>query len=66
MCKAVLIIINMHMYKALDVILKQVSNTLNTALHNNMDGSDNACGAQLSQEHDGQELQIAFLPHTFT
>ena len=24
-----------------------------------------ACGAQLSQEHDGQELPIAFLSHTF-
>ena len=28
--------------------------------------SDDACGAQLSQEHDGQELQVAFLSHTFT
>ena len=28
--------------------------------------SDDACGAQLSQEHDGMEFPIAFLPHTFT
>ena len=28
--------------------------------------SDNACGAQLSQEHDGMEFPIAFLSHTFT
>ena len=27
--------------------------------------SDDACGAQLSQEHDGTELPIAFLSHTF-
>ena len=25
-----------------------------------------ACGAQLSQEHDGTEVPIAFLSHTFT
>ena len=31
-----------------------------------MDASDNACGAQLSQEHDGTEFPIAFLSHTFT
>ena len=30
------------------------------------DASDNACGAQLSQEHDGMEFSIAFLSHTFT
>ena len=30
------------------------------------DASDNACGAQLSQEHDGMEFAIAFLLHTFT
>ena len=30
------------------------------------DASDNACGAQLSQEHDGMEFPIAFLSHTFT
>ena len=28
--------------------------------------SNNACEAQLSQEHDGTELPIAFLSHTFT
>ena len=28
--------------------------------------SDDACGAQLSQKHDGQELLAAFLSHTFT
>ena len=28
--------------------------------------SDNACGAQLSQEHDGRDFPIAFLSHTFT
>ena len=28
--------------------------------------SDNVCGAQLSQEHNGAELPIAFLSHTFT
>ena len=30
------------------------------------DASDDACGAQLSQEHDGQELPVAFLSQTFT
>ena len=30
------------------------------------DASDNACRAQLSQEHDGTEFPIAFLSHTFT
>ena len=30
------------------------------------DASDDACGAQLSQEHDGMEFPIAFLSHTFT
>ena len=30
------------------------------------DASDNACGAQLSQEHDGMEFPIAFLSHTFS
>ena len=30
-----------------------------------MDTSDNACRAQLSQEHDSQELPIASLSHTF-
>ena len=29
------------------------------------DGSNDACGAQLSQEHDGTEFPIAFLSHTF-
>ena len=28
--------------------------------------SDDACGDQLSQEHDGQELTVTFLSHTFT
>ena len=27
--------------------------------------SDDACGAQLTQEHDGTEFPIAFLSHTF-
>ena len=27
---------------------------------------DDACGAQLSQEHDGMEFPIAFLSHTLT
>ena len=31
-----------------------------------MDASGDACGAQLSQEHDGTEFPIAFLSHTFT
>ena len=31
-----------------------------------MDVLDDACGAQLSQEHDGAEFPIAFLSHTFT
>ena len=31
-----------------------------------MDASDDACGAQLSQEHDGTEFPIVFLSHTFT
>ena len=30
------------------------------------DASDDACGAQLSQEYDGTEFPIAFLSHTFT
>ena len=30
------------------------------------DASDDACGAQLSQEHDGTEFSIAFISHTFT
>ena len=28
--------------------------------------SDDACGVQLSQEHDGTEFPIAFLSHTFS
>ena len=31
-----------------------------------MDASDDACGAQLSQKHDGMEFPIAFLSHTFS
>ena len=31
-----------------------------------MNASDCVCGAQLLQEHDGQELLTAFLSHTFT
>ena len=30
------------------------------------DVSDDACGAQLSQKHDGAEFPIAFLSHTFS
>ena len=30
------------------------------------DASDDACRAQLSQEHDGTEFLITFLSHTFT
>ena len=30
------------------------------------DVSDDTCGAQLSQEHDGTEFPITFLSHTFT
>ena len=30
------------------------------------DASDDACGAQLLQEHDGTEFPIAFQSHTFT
>ena len=30
------------------------------------DASDDACIAHLSQEHDGQELSVAFLYHMFT
>ena len=30
------------------------------------DASDDTCGAQLSQEHDSQELPVAFFSHTFT
>ena len=30
------------------------------------DASDDACGAQLLQEYDGQELSVAFLYHMFT
>ena len=31
-----------------------------------MDASDDACGVQLSQIHDGTEFPLAFLSHTFT
>ena len=30
------------------------------------DASDDACGAQLSQEHNGMEFPIAFVSHTFS
>ena len=30
------------------------------------DASDDACGAQLSQEHNGTECSVAFLSHTFS
>ena len=30
------------------------------------DATDDACGAHLSQEHDGTEFPIAFLSHTYT
>ena len=30
------------------------------------DASNDACGAQLSQIHDGTEFSVAFLSHTFT
>ena len=30
------------------------------------DASNDACGAQLSQEHDSMEFPIAFISHTFT
>ena len=30
------------------------------------DDSDDTCGAQLSQEHNDQELPVAFLMHIFT
>ena len=30
------------------------------------DASDDACGAQPPQEHNGMEFPIAFLSHTFT
>ena len=30
------------------------------------DASDDACGVQLSQEHDGTEFPVAFLSHTFS
>ena len=30
-----------------------------------MDASDDACGTQLSQEHNGTEFPAAFLSHTF-
>ena len=30
------------------------------------DASDDACGAQLVQEHDDMEFPITFLSHTFT
>ena len=29
------------------------------------DASDDACGTQLSQEHDGTEFSVVFLSHTF-
>ena len=30
------------------------------------DASDDACRAQLSQEHNGTEFPVAFLSHTYT
>ena len=30
------------------------------------DASDDVCGAQLSQEHNGTEFPVSFLSHTFT
>ena len=30
------------------------------------DASEDTCGAQLSQEHDGTEFQVTFLSHTFS
>ena len=30
------------------------------------DASDDVCGTQLSQEHNGTEFPVAFLSHTFT
>ena len=30
------------------------------------DASNDACGAQVYMEYDGQELPVAFLLHTFT
>ena len=30
------------------------------------DASDDACGAQLSQEHDGTKFPVAFISHTFS
>ena len=30
------------------------------------DASDDVCGAQLSQQHNGTEFPVAFLSHTFT
>ena len=30
------------------------------------DASDDACGAQLSQEHDGTKFPVAFLSHMFS
>ena len=31
-----------------------------------VDASDDTCGAQLTQEHDGTEFLITFLSHTFS
>ena len=30
------------------------------------DASDDTCGTKVSQEHNGQELPVAFVSHTFT
>ena len=37
----------------------------NKMIHSLTDASDNACGAQLSQENDETEFPIVFLLHTF-
>ena len=37
----------------------------NKMIHSLHGALDSACGAQLSQQHDGTEFQIAFLLHTF-
>ena len=50
------------------VIQAPILHYLNTKKHYIVytDASDDACGAQLSQEQDGTEFQIAFLSHTLT
>ena len=54
------------MAKPLTFITKPSLNRLQHTIQPYMDASEDARGAQLSQEYNGAEFPIAFLSHTFT